>query len=191
MAEMRDEKRTTTSSPRRTDTAQPTSSQQETTLRPSGGLGTRGQSGGLTRYRDPFSLFGEMDRLFQNLGFGGGLMPAFGRDIERNLWSPQIELYEKDGKLHVRADLPGLSKDDVHCEVRDNVLILEGERKQEQKDERGGWSERFYGNFYRAIPLPEGVNPDTAKASFDNGVLEILLDAPKKEGLGAKQIPIT
>ncbi len=190
MAEMRDEKRTTTSLPQRTDTAQPTSSQQETT-HSSGGLATRGQTGGLsTRYRDPFSLLGEMDRLFQNLGFGGGLMPTFNRDIERNLWAPQIELYEEGGKLHVRADLPGLSKDDVHCEVRDNVLILEGERKQEQKDERAGWSERFYGNFYRSIPLPENVNPDTAKASFNNGVLEITLDLPRKEER-QKKIEIT
>ena len=60
-----------------------------------------------------------------------------------------------------------------------NVLILEGERKQEQ--ERGGWSERSYGRFFRSIPLPENVNPDTAKASFKDGVLEITVPTPPRE----------
>ena len=167
MAEMRDEKRT--------DRAQPMNVQRETLSRPSkargGALSTRG-------FWDPFSMFHEMDRLLQN--FGGG------RDLEQSLWSPQIELFEDGGKLHLRADLPGMSKDDVHCELRDNALILEGERKQEQSDERGGWSERSYGRFFRQIPLPENVNPDTAKASFKDGVLEITLDAPKKNEKGKK-----
>ena len=169
MAEMRDEKRT--------DRAQPMTTQRETPSRSSGGLATRGQSGALSnRLFDPFGMFRDMDRLFQNFGLG--------RELDRGLWSPQIEMYEEQGKLHVRADLPGMSKDDVHCELRDNALILEGERKQEQ--ERGGWSERSYGRFFRQIPLPENVNPDTAKASFKDGVLEITLDAPKKDERGKK-----
>ncbi len=169
MAEMRDEKRS--------DRSQPLNTQRETQLsrpRQQGGLATRG-------FFDPFGMFREMDRLLQNLG-----MPALGAGMERSLWSPQIELFEEGGKLHVKADLPGLSKNDVHCEVRDNMLILEGERKQEQKDERGGWSERSYGRFFRQIPLPETVNPDSAKASFKDGVLEITLDAPKKMESGKK-----
>ncbi len=174
MAEMRGEKRT--------DQAQPMKTQWETPTRSSEGLATRGRSGLSTRFFEPFSMFREMDRLFQNFGLGQNL--GSGRDLERNLWAPQIELYEKDGKLLLHADLPGLSKDDVHCEIRDNVLILEGERKQQQ--ELGGWSERSYGNFFRSIPLPENVNPDTAKASFKDGVLEITLDAPKKAEQGKK-----
>jgi HSP20 family protein len=106
------------------------------------------------------------------------------------MWSPQLEVFERDGKLHICADLPGLNKDDVKVEVLDNQLLLEGERKSEQKDERGGWSERSYGRFFRSIPLPEGVNPDTAKASFENGVLDIAFDSPKKPEKRGKQIPI-
>ena len=108
----------------------------------------------------------------------------------RTIWSPRIEVYERDGKLHVSADLPGLSKDDVHVEVLDNQLTLEGERRSEQRDERGGWSERSYGRFFRSIPLPEGVNPDNASASFENGVLHVTLDAPKRAERRGKQIPI-
>ena len=140
--------------------------------------------------RDPFSLMNalrrDMDELFGNFGLGNA---GFG-DIERSGWSPAIETYQKDGKLVVCADLPGLSKDDVHVDVRDNVLTIEGERKQETKDEKGGWSERSYGRFVRSFALPEGVNAETAKASFKNGVLEIALDAPKRE-LGGKRIEIS
>ena len=154
--------------------------------------------------RDPFAmmhaLHREMDRLFENFGFGGSLFrsPLLSRDLdrsfgdlERNIWSPQVEIYERDGKLHVSADLPGLNKDDVRVELLDNQLTIEGERRSEQRDERSGWNERSYGSFFRSIPLPEGVNSDTASASFGNGVLNITFDAPKgKERLG-KQIPIS
>lgn len=176
MAELRNEKRM--------DKAQPLASHQETRPRVTEAIMPRRQPGGLgLRSRDPFSM---MNDLFENFGFGGSLLPLLSRGMERSgLWSPQIELWEQDGKLHVRADLPGMSKDDVHCEVKDDVLIIEGERKQEQHDERG-WSERSYGNFYRAISLPEGVKSDNAQASFKNGVLEITLDVQKKETQGKK-----
>src|SRR5262249_25970883 len=147
-------------------------------------------SGGLGwSLRDPFSLMSalrrDMDELFGNFGFSGlGLA-----DSER-LWSPAVETYEKDGKLVICADLPGLSKDEVHVDVRDNILMIEGERKQEKKDEKGGWSERSYGHFSRAIALPEGVSAETAKASFKNGVLEIALDAPKRD-TGGRRIEIS
>ncbi len=142
------------------------------------GLARRGMPGSLGwSFRDPFSL---MNTLFGNLGLS---------DLDRG-WTPQVESYEKDGKLVVRADLPGLSKDDVHIDVRDNILTIEGERKQEKLDEKSGWSERSYSHFYRALSLPEGVNPETAKASFRNGVLEIALDAPRRD-VGGKRIEIS
>ena len=136
--------------------------------------------------RDPLSLMNalrhDMDELFGNLGFGS---VGFG-DLDRGGWTPAIETYEKDGKLIVATDLPGLSKDDVHVDVRDNILTIEGERKQEKKDEKRGWSERSYGHFFRSVALPEGVNAETAKASFKNGVLEIALEAPKREKSGRR-----
>ena len=180
----------------RTDTTRsvPTERERETHGQSRGTGLTRSGGGGLGwNIRDPFSLMNalrrDMDELFGNFGLGSPGPSTFS-DIDRSGWAPAIEMYEKDGKLMVCADLPGMSKDDVHVDVRDNVLTIEGERKNEQRDEKGGWSERSYGRFFRSISLPEGVSAETAKASFKNGVLEIALDAPKRDK-GGKRIEIT
>ncbi len=122
----------------------------------------------------------EMDRAFETFGWpttGWRRGPA-----SRDLWSPQVEMVERDGNLVVRADLPGLRKEDVQVEVRENALVLQGERKQEHEEEREGYyrSERSYGRFYRTIPLPEGIDPDQAKATFKDGVLEVRMPAPER-----------
>jgi HSP20 family protein len=124
----------------------------------------------------------------------GPLVPSSVRGLGRiaeETWAPQIEVFERDGKLVVRADLPGMSKDDVKVEVRDNTLIIQGERNEERKEDREGYfiTERSYGSFYRAIPLPEGANPDKARATFQNGVLEMTVDLPTNQSQG-KSIPI-
>jgi len=81
----------------------------------------------------------------------------------------------------IRADLPGLSKDDVNVEMNDDAITISGERRNENEEQREGYyrSERSYGSFYRQIPLPEGVNPKDAQATFRDGVLEITLKAPQ------------
>lgn len=122
----------------------------------------------------------EMNNVF------GGLLP-FGRGFAtlartgEEIWSPQIEVLERNGKLVVRADLPGMKKEDVRVELRDNALIIEGERREERKEDREGYflTERNYGSFYRAIPLPEGTSGENVHASFHDGVLEVTMDAPK------------
>jgi HSP20 family protein len=123
----------------------------------------------------------DMDRMFESTGF-----PSMHRFIPRSgggeaQFSPDVEVLERDGKLIVRADLPGLNKDDVDVEVSEHSLTIEGERKREhEKKEEGMYScERTYGHFYREIPLSEGVKTDTAKANFKNGVLEVTFDAQK------------
>ena len=134
----------------------------------------------------------EMDRLFEDFGFGRGLAaPAFGGDLwsgafgdsGRGVWSPQVEVFEREDRLVVRADLPGLTKDDVKVEVADGALSISGERRQEHEEKREGFyrSERSYGSFYRRIPLPEGASADDATATFNNGVLEITLQAPQRQ----------
>jgi HSP20 family protein len=145
----------------------------------------------------PFGLMrqfaGEIDRLFEEFGFGRGrLAPRGFGGVGRSFWSPQVEVFESKGQIVVRADLPGLNKDDIKVDVTDNVLTLQGERRQESEGEREGWysSERSYGSFYRTIPLPEGVNAEEIQASFNNGVLEVKMPAPREKEHGGHQIEV-
>lgn len=128
----------------------------------------------------------EMDQLFEDFGVESRWrMPSFltrGHELLRReagfipaKWSPRVDVVEREGRFVVRADLPGLSKDDVKVEISDHLLTIHGERKEEKKEEREGcrYSECSYGNFYRAIPLPEGVEASKASADFRQGVLEV------------------
>lgn len=128
----------------------------------------------------------EMEQLFED--FGGVRVFRFfepelpGKELEA-AWSPQVEVSQTDGHLKVRADLPGLTKENVKVEVTDGALTISGERRDEHKEEREGYfrTERSYGSFYRRIPLPEGTETKDATATFRNGVLEVLMKAPKSE----------
>jgi HSP20 family protein len=98
-------------------------------------------------------------------------------------WTPTVEISEQDGKYRILAELPGLSPDDVRVEVEDDALVLQGERQVEREGTEGGIrrSERQFGFFYRRIPLPEGANPEQAKAQFHDGILEITVPAPDRQ----------
>ena len=150
------------------------------------------------------SMSEEIDRLWDNFaGVRGGASP-FGLTTQRALrgapgvsgrefsgvWSPQIEILQKPNALLLQADLPGLKPDDVDVNVEDGMLTISGERKQEQKDEgEGFWrSERSYGAFYRAIPLPDGADEEKIAASFKNGVLEV--NIPLTGKVGGRKIKI-
>jgi HSP20 family protein len=129
---------------------------------------------------NPFSLMRrmteEMDRVIQEFGLE--------RDSgNRAAWSPAIEVREQDGKFNVRAELPGLSPNDVKVEVVDNALIVQGERKEEHEEKDGGVqrTERQYGLFYRSIPLPEGADTEHANARFQNGMLEVTIPVPQQK----------
>jgi HSP20 family protein len=91
-------------------------------------------------------------------------------------WIPSIDVFERGDSLIIRADLPGLTKEDVDLEVTDEAITLKGERKKEIEEKKEGLYrvERVYGSFCRVIPLPEGVKPETIKATFKNGVLEVI-----------------
>lgn len=107
-------------------------------------------------------------------------------------WLPQVELCERGGRLHVSMDLPGLHRDDLQLHFDHGQLIVQGERRTTSTSAQpGGYyrSERSYGHFKRALPLPEGVNPDTAQASFHNGVLDVSFDMPVRHNR-SRQIPI-
>lgn len=144
----------------------------------------------------PFTLMrrmsDEMDRMFATALSGAGTAgTSSGAGAGIATWAPAIEVKERNNQLEISADLPGMTKDDVKVEVTNDAVILQGERKWETEEEKGGVhrSERRYGQFYRAIPLPEGVNPEQAKAQFKDGVLQITLPLPEQKS-NRRQIPI-
>lgn len=131
-------------------------------------------------------LTDEMDRLFEGFGVGRGVFPSLGRGFGselQSLWSPHIEMAERGDKLIVSVDLPGVKREDVNVEIGEGAITIQGERRQESTtNERGYYrSERSYGSFHRQVPLPDGVNADSASATFRDGVLEIEMDAPTRQ----------
>jgi len=92
----------------------------------------------------------------------------------------------------VRADLPGIRKEDIRLHVGDGMLTLEGERKQEHEEKKGGIyrSERSYGRFCRTIPLPEGIDEQNVQASFKDGVLEVNLPLPQQRTQQGREVQI-
>jgi HSP20 family protein len=149
-------------------------------------------------HTDPFDMFrmspfALMRRFMEDIeqqwgqsgmGRGGQGMAATGSEF----FAPPIEVLERDGHLMVRAELPGLTKDDVHVEVTDEALTIEGERRAEHEERQGGFfrSERRYGTFRRHIPLPEGVNAEQVTATFKDGILEIAMPAPQQQARGRR-----
>jgi HSP20 family protein len=137
----------------------------------------------------PFALLRrmeqEMDRMFEQFGLGnyGGQSRLRGGSEVPSLWAPQVEIYQRDDKLHVCTDLPGINKDDVRVNIEDDVVTIQGERRSSNESDQKGFyrSERSYGTFYRSITLPEGVNVDSAEATFRDGVLDITFDAPAQQ----------
>jgi len=129
----------------------------------------------------------EMNRLFNSL-FDNPVRAQAG---DARQWIPPMDLVETGDHYVLRADLPGLSEQDVNIELESNVLTISGERKIEHKHEKGGYRrvERAYGSFSRSLTLPEGVNPEAVAASFDRGVLEVRI--PKPEQIKPRKVTIS
>jgi len=145
-------------------------------------------------YESMRSLTQDLDRTFNEFfahrrwPFTGLMAPG----TPGGAWTPPIETEERDGKLYVRTELPGLSKDDVKVEVTEDMLTIEGERKQQSEKKEGGYyrSERSYGYFTRSVALPEGAKGDTASATFKDGVLEIAIELPARKSPEARRVTI-
>jgi HSP20 family protein len=134
-----------------------------------------------TFWNDPFSLMREPRSW---LG---------ARQRTPGLWSPEIETFQRGDQFIVRADLPGMTKDNVNIELTDDSLTIEGERTEEREEDREGFyrSERSYGSFRRVVPLPEGAITESAKATFNNGVLEVTVQAPPREVSRKRRVEIS
>jgi HSP20 family protein len=174
---------------------QQTSKEQQSSQRT--GLARRSHDGGIARHHRPgllglpltpyeilrmapFSLFRRMTEEFDR-----ALQPFLsGDETSASIaWTPTVEISEREGEYRILAELPGLSPNEVRVEVDDDALILQGERQVERDATEEGIrrSERQFGFFYRRIPLPEGANPEQAKAKFHDGILEITIPAPDRQ----------
>jgi HSP20 family protein len=133
----------------------------------------------------PFAMMreftNEIDQMFRGNGHG----------TEIQAWAPAMDVQRCNGNLVISAELPGLKKEDVKVEVTDEALVIEGERKQEHKEDHEGYHrwERNYGRFYRSMALPEGAKTDQVKAELKDGVLKVSIpvsEIAKK----ARQVPV-
>jgi len=126
--------------------------------------------------RDLDALQGDMNRLFDS--FFGRRDAAQSTAARR--WVPAMDLVETEDQLVLRADLPGMSRDDIGIEIKDNVLTISGERKAEHERKGEGFHriERSTGRFSRSLGLPRGTDADSVNANFENGVLEVRLPKP-------------
>ena len=127
--------------------------------------------------RELGSLQNEMNRLFNTVfespGGNGGTMRR---------WMPAMDLLETGEHFVLRADLPGMTEQDVNIEFEDGTLTISGERKAEHVTREKGWHriERSFGRFSRALALPDGINPDAVTAEFDRGVLSVRIPKPEE-----------
>ena len=147
----------------------------------------------------------EMDRDFPTTGSRPGApdslrYPGSARNAQRaataesrTVWTPVMESFRRGNDLVVRAELPGLRTDDIDVSVQDDTLVIAGERKQQHEniDEGSYRSERRYGSFQRALPLPDGVNEEQISASFSDGVLEVRLPLPEPARKTARKVKIS
>lgn len=129
-----------------------------------------------------FPLFQRLSRELDEMFNTFGLERTFTEPLKTG-WAPEIEMFTKGNEFIVRADVPGLKKEDITVEMTEDSLVIHGERKQEKEEKGEGFyrTERTYGSFYRAVPLPAGVKIENAKATVHDGVLEITMPAPKEE----------
>lgn len=141
----------------------------------------------------------EMDRLFDDF-FGG--FPLLGRRLVEwptteppmrfTFKAPQIDFSETDDRYEISAELPGLDEKDIHLEIKDGMLILKGEKKEEREEKKKDYhvTERRFGQFQRVLRVPAEVREDKIAAQFKNGVLTVTLPKSEKAKKTAKKIDI-
>ncbi len=138
---------------------------------------------GFSTFSDRFNkMFAETARALSTHGL---------EDLEKGSWAPSVDIYETEDSYKLSADLPGINRDDIQIDIKDNTLTIKGEKKFEDKVSKDNYVrvEREYGTFTRSFALSENVDPENIKANYKDGVLEVTL--PKKEEAKPKQIKVT
>src|SRR3990170_837736 len=124
----------------------------------------------LDPWKDSGSLQERINRMFDDTI--RTLYPTDGEELDKGTWAPAVDIYETNDSFVVSADLPGLNKDEIQIDLKDNTIRVE----------------RAYGSFVRSFTLPQNVDPEKIKAKYKEGVLEMTI--PKKEEAKPKQIKV-
>ncbi|MBI3967483.1 MAG: Hsp20/alpha crystallin family protein [Chloroflexi bacterium] len=156
------------------------------------------EAAGMSRW-SPFGRFDEWEQeVARVMREPWPFRSLWGRGMPRisggtTAWAPKIDVFEKNGDMIVKAELPGIKKEDVQITLEDGYLVLRGERKAESEVKEQDYyrTERSYGQFYRCVPLPENVKPEQIQARYDDGVLEVRMPKPTVEAPQPKKIEIS
>jgi HSP20 family protein len=135
---------------------------------------------------DLLNMHRGIDRMFDTL-FSGG---SWDEKTASSMWSPAVDVEERDLDYVVRVELPGVAKEDVNITTRENILTIRGEKKQKKESKESGYHrvERLYGSFQRSFALPGNVKDEKIEATFTDGILEVLV--PKAEEAKARSIEV-
>ncbi len=127
----------------------------------------------------------EFDRLFDSF-----FNPSYEEETALSAFNPAVDIVEEDQAYQVHVELPGLTKDDIKLNIKDNYLSISGEKKRESKVEEKNYqrTERIFGSFQRNFRLSDSVDVDKIEAEFKDGVLNVVI--PKKKESLAKQIEV-
>ena len=136
-------------------------------------------------FRDLMTMQDRMTRLFDET-----LSRIWKEEGPRRVWSPLVDILEREGEVVLKVDLPGVNQNDIDIKVEENTLIIQGERKFIQETPEGHYLqiERPYGTFQRTFAIPRMIDQERIKASYKDGVLQVVL--PKREEVSAKQIAV-
>ncbi|HEC57215.1 MAG TPA: Hsp20/alpha crystallin family protein [Candidatus Syntrophoarchaeum butanivorans] len=145
---------------------------------------------------DPLYELEKMERWMSDIideiqSMQGRILPErAGGEVTTVTKTPSIDLLEEDGKLVLKADMPGVNKEDITVNLKEDSIEISAERKEEKEEEKEGYirRERSYAKYYRLIPLPAAVDRDAIEAKFENGVLEVRM--PKIEAEEVKRIEV-
>ena len=143
---------------------------------------------------DPFrrmaALQDQINRLFDD-SFAG---PESSDDnVDACSWRPVVDIYETGQGVVLKAELPGISKENVSIEVKDNILTIKGERSSDQDigEDKYYRKERCFGSFYRSFTMQDAIDPEKIKAKFKDGILEIAIPRPEVETPKQVKVNIT
>ena len=143
------------------------------------------------RTRDVFGDFLDLRKEMSDLfSFALDRWPNRGSSLYEGTWNPALDIIDQKDSILVKADLPGLKKEQIDISIHEGVLTIQGEKKEESETKEKGYlrTERFYGSFQRSVVLPSTVDEAKVKASYKDGVLELTL--PKKEEAKPKSIKV-